>query len=172
VPAASFDADRRITWLNAAARRIFGDDAVGRPVEEFHAPEARQAAEEVFTAQKFGARAVQFPSTMLDKEGRRIPSEINAVALHDGGKLIGVFGIVTAPGKLEPKLPPAQEPRLTPRQYDVLRLLGQGASTQQIADALGIQAETARNHIRALLKRLRQSSRVAAVAHARRHGLL
>jgi DNA-binding NarL/FixJ family response regulator len=54
----------------------------------------------------------------------------------------------------------------------VLALLAEGASTPQIASALGLAEETVRNHVRQLLRRLGVHSRLAAVAYARRNGLL
>jgi PAS domain S-box-containing protein len=171
VPSGSVDTQQRVTWLNAAARDILGD-IVGRAFLDHVAPEARQLATEAFTAKALGVGGTHRDSTLIDKKGRRVPVEISSVPMRDGGAFLGVFGLVTPPGKLEPKPPPALEPRLTPRQYEVLRLLGRGASTDQIAAALGIRRETARNHIRAVMKQLRQPSRLAAVAYGRQHGLL
>jgi DNA-binding NarL/FixJ family response regulator len=42
----------------------------------------------------------------------------------------------------------------------------------QIATTLGLAEETVRNHIRQLLRRLGVHTRLAAVAHARREGLI
>jgi DNA-binding NarL/FixJ family response regulator len=61
---------------------------------------------------------------------------------------------------------------LTRRQEQVLRLLAAGRETEAIAADLGIALETARNHIRALLKRLGAHSRLEAVVRASRAGLL
>ena len=61
---------------------------------------------------------------------------------------------------------------LTPREAEVLALLGQGASTAEIADALSISARTATTHISNILGKLGVSSRPAAVAVAARNGLL
>ena len=52
------------------------------------------------------------------------------------------------------------------------QLLAEGKSTAQIAEMLHLSRETVRNHVRGLLRALRQQSRIAAVAHARLHGLL
>jgi two-component system nitrate/nitrite response regulator NarL len=48
----------------------------------------------------------------------------------------------------------------------------EGASTVQIAQQLGLAEDTVRNHVREILRRLGVHSRIAAVAFARRHGLL
>ena len=62
--------------------------------------------------------------------------------------------------------------RLTRRQMEVLRLLGDGASTDDIAASLHLSRETVRNHIRHLLRALGAHSRLEAVAVAHRTGLL
>jgi DNA-binding NarL/FixJ family response regulator len=61
---------------------------------------------------------------------------------------------------------------LTPRQNDVLQLLGQGASTEDIASMLHLSKETVRNHVRNILRELRAHSRLEAVARAHELGLL
>jgi DNA-binding NarL/FixJ family response regulator len=76
-----------------------------------------------------------------------------------------VFGQVTEVLE-EPHAHP--ELHLTPRQAQVLRLLERGRSTAQIAEELGLSRETVRNHIRRLLRALGASSRLEAVALARR----
>jgi len=65
-----------------------------------------------------------------------------------------------------------REGELTPRQTEVLRLLGEGLSTEAIACRLGIAVETARNHIRAVLRGLNVHSRLEAVVAGRERGLL
>jgi two-component system, NarL family, response regulator LiaR len=58
--------------------------------------------------------------------------------------------------------------RLTPREWEVLDLLGSGQSTDEIADALVLSSDTVRSHIKSLLRKLGVSSRKAAVQEARR----
>jgi len=171
VPAYLIDADARVLWENDHLRAIVGD-IEGRSVFDVVAPESRRKAEEQHAVKRLTGKATQYEISILDRGGRRIPVEINSVPLRNDCCFVGVFGVVAAPGELAAKPPPAREPRLTPRQHEVLRLLGHGASTAQIAEVLGVSRETARNHIRGLLKRLHQSSRVAAVAYARQHGLI
>ncbi|RMG48622.1 MAG: hypothetical protein D6718_01480 [Acidobacteria bacterium] len=52
---------------------------------------------------------------------------------------------------------------LSPRERDVLRLLASGYTTDQIASALHIARTTVRNHVRAILGKLRVHRRVEAV---------
>ncbi|RZL38782.1 MAG: response regulator transcription factor [Rubrivivax sp.] len=59
---------------------------------------------------------------------------------------------------------------LTPRQKDVLRLLGQGLPNKLIARELGVSVETVKDHVAAVLKALGVSSRTQAVVVAAQRG--
>jgi predicted ATPase/DNA-binding CsgD family transcriptional regulator len=61
---------------------------------------------------------------------------------------------------------------LTGREVDVLRLIVDGRSNQQIADALFISHKTVRNHVTAVLSKLGVESRTAAATYALRNGLV
>jgi PAS domain S-box-containing protein len=61
---------------------------------------------------------------------------------------------------------------LTPRQLEVLQLLGDGETARVIADRLALAETTVRNHIRAILLELGAHSQLEAVAKARRLGLV
>jgi DNA-binding NarL/FixJ family response regulator len=63
-------------------------------------------------------------------------------------------------------------PELTPRQLQVVRHVAEGLSNRAVADALGVGETTVRTHLREIHARLGVSSRTAAVAEARRLGLL
>ena len=66
----------------------------------------------------------------------------------------------------------AIEHNLTAREVEVLTLLAQGNSTQQIADQLFVSPRTAATHINNILGKLEVNSRTAAVAYAMRIGLV
>jgi DNA-binding CsgD family transcriptional regulator len=63
-------------------------------------------------------------------------------------------------------------PRLTARERDVLRLLVEGHSDRQIADALYISPKTAGNHVSRILSKLDVETRTAAATQAVRRGLI
>jgi DNA-binding CsgD family transcriptional regulator len=57
-------------------------------------------------------------------------------------------------------------PRLTPRQWELLRLLAAGHTNTQIARRLGVTEGTVRTHLENIYERLGVSSRTAAVTRA------
>jgi two-component system response regulator DevR len=61
---------------------------------------------------------------------------------------------------------------LTPRERQVLELLAQGQSKEEIARRLFLSSNTVRNHIQNILTKLGAHSRLEAVAAAAREGLL
>jgi predicted ATPase/DNA-binding CsgD family transcriptional regulator len=60
---------------------------------------------------------------------------------------------------------------LSPRELDVLRLVAQGKSNQEIADTLFISVPTTKVHVRSILTKLNLDSRTAAAAFAIRNDL-
>jgi len=68
---------------------------------------------------------------------------------------------------------PVRSP-LTEREWEVLDLLCQGMSTDDIADALVLSSETVRSHVKSVLRKLRVSSRrdAVAAAHQLRDGII
>ena len=75
-------------------------------------------------------------------------------------------------GLLQPSVPAGPVVALTPRQRDVLALLGEGAPNREIGARLGIDPGTAKLHVAAVLARLGAQNRTAAVAAARARGML
>jgi DNA-binding NarL/FixJ family response regulator len=61
---------------------------------------------------------------------------------------------------------------LSPRELDVLRLLGRGLSNADIADQLYLSEGTVRNYVSALLTKLDVADRTQAAVLAVRHGLV
>jgi DNA-binding NarL/FixJ family response regulator len=61
---------------------------------------------------------------------------------------------------------------VTPRERQVLELLGQGLDARVIARTLGISLHTSRGHVKSLLAKLHAHSQLEAVVNATRAGLL
>jgi DNA-binding NarL/FixJ family response regulator len=61
---------------------------------------------------------------------------------------------------------------LTPREHEVLRLLAQGVSNAQIANALTISEATVRTHIANVLSKLNLRDRAHATIYALKRGLI
>lgn len=64
-----------------------------------------------------------------------------------------------------PYLEPEAYTELTPRELEVLELIGQGLTNQEIAEQLYIEVGTVKNHVHNILKKLDVASREDAAAH-------
>jgi PAS domain S-box-containing protein len=169
VPSYVIDSSGVVRWLNPAAVRLVGD-VRGRQYTSVVAPEDTRRARELFARKVMGtAEVTDSEGVFFDGDGRRVTVEISSVPLRRQGRVIGVFGQFSETADEPPPLP---DPRLTPRQAEVLQLLAQGRSTGQIADELKVSKNTVRNHIRELLRAMGVSSRLEAVAlsHGRMSG--
>lgn len=61
---------------------------------------------------------------------------------------------------------------LTGRETEVLRLVAEGLSNREIASSLVLSEHTVHRHVANILRKLAQSTRAAAAAHAARAGLI
>ncbi len=68
-------------------------------------------------------------------------------------------------------LPRAHHADLTEREVQILRLLAQGATNQEIADGLGISEKTVRNRLSEIFSKLHLNNRTQAALYAIREGL-
>jgi HD-GYP domain-containing protein (c-di-GMP phosphodiesterase class II) len=82
-----------------------------------------------------------------------------------------VDAVLTATGQYRAKRR-AGPSGLTPREIEVLTLIARGASTRQVAHALGITAKTAGTHIERIYTKTGASTRSTATLFAMQHGLL
>jgi DNA-binding NarL/FixJ family response regulator len=95
-----------------------------------------------------------------------VESVVHAVrCIHHGGTAI-------APNVMTNMARSLRSRDLTQREVEVLRLIMQGLPDKVIAHRLGRSIETAKSHVRAIRMKLEASSRVEAVAIARRRGLV
>jgi DNA-binding NarL/FixJ family response regulator len=66
----------------------------------------------------------------------------------------------------------AQVEQLTPRELDVLRMMGRGASNAEIAEELFVSEATVKSHIGHIFTKLDLRDRAAAIVFAFDHGLV
>jgi PAS domain S-box-containing protein len=169
-PAYVIDREGRFRWVNRAYVELLGD-LRGRPFVERVAPEHRHLAR-ANVARKLGGKPTEiFDLAVFDRFGGRVTMRITSVPVRNGGGVVGVFGIgVPIARASAPERSMLDD--LTPRQHEVLRLLAEGLETREIARRLGVADETARNHIRALLRVTGAHSRLEAVLMGQRLGIV
>jgi DNA-binding CsgD family transcriptional regulator len=150
----AFVADRAgtVRWANGASTLLIG---------------ARVGHSLVAVIPRVDGAPTAYDVTLVDAEGAQIVVRVRTSPLRGPDKdVVGLFGVAV----------PIRANRgsvvLTPRQEEVLQLLAEGLSTDAVAKRLGVALETARNHIRAVLRRLEVHSRLEAVVEARRRGIL
>jgi PAS domain S-box-containing protein len=169
VPSAIVDREGVVTWLNDAATALFGD-LRGQSFLDVVAPEdaarVRSQLEQKLSGE---VAATDYEIDVLTRTGERRRAEIGSVVIEGGDRCHAIFGVGLP---LDRRPSPRPDPRLTRRQNEVLMLLGEGLSTDQIASMLHLSRETVRNHIRHVLRALGAHSRLEAVAMAHRQGLL
>lgn len=163
VPASLVDAQGVCLWQNDAARALFGDQR-GRAFSPI-APDYLQNARASLARKATGAdRATYGGVALIDVDGRRRQAQVTSLSLFRDRTLVAILSIVNTVSPPEPEWLPRP---LSPREHQALLLLAHGLTTAQIAERLGIASETARNHIRGVMRALGVHSRVAAVARAR-----
>ena len=106
-----------------------------------------------------------------------LPREVTTAQLDAALRAIAAGLLVRAPGRLPldgfradgdetaPSL-------LTPRETEILTLVGQGMSNKSVARQLGISVHTVKFHLEALFAKLDATSRAAAVAKGLRGGVI
>jgi PAS domain S-box-containing protein len=168
VPAYVLDSSGRIRWLNEAAKELVGD-VEGQSFMAVIGREDLGEARSRFLSNLQGTGSNDFPLDLVTADGEERTVEISSVALRGRHRAIGMFGLaVPKPAGQRRKA----DHRLTARQHEILGHLANGRSTDQIARELHLSRETVRNHVRHVLRRLGASSRLEAVAIARRDGIL
>ncbi|MDX1686535.1 MAG: response regulator transcription factor [Candidatus Promineifilaceae bacterium] len=133
-------------------------------------------AEQVFHAFRAGASAYcpkdVSPQALLE----------TIYAVHDGYYVVGdrtmshdelIDWIEEKVGGMPGSLPQDDEEvfePLTPRQMEVLELVTRGLTNKEIALRLGISHQTVKNHMTAILRKLRCQDRTQAAVYALSHG--
>jgi len=173
LPAYVIDRNGTLRWANTAVSRLIGE-RVGNSFFSFVSSDTRQRVEEQFARKVDCGEATVYTLTVFNTAGRRTQIRVHSAPLRQiDREIVGVLGLALPRGVGKRRRPERLGGiQLTKRQAEVLRLLGEGLSTEEIANDLGVAVETARNHIRAVLRGLGVHSRLEAVVEGRERGLL
>ena len=125
----------------------------------------------VFEAIKVGARGY----LLKDADANDLITAIHRVS--EGETLLNAemaASILDEFNKVKAELPEHPEHKLselTEREAAILRLLAQGASNQEIAEALSVSEKTVRNRLSEIFSKLRLNNRTQAALYALREGI-
>ncbi len=116
-------------------------------------------------AVRFGARGCLLRSDPVDQVVAGLRAMVDG-GVHASPALSStLWGLLT-------RRPTGAGTTLTAREVEVLDQAARGHSNREIAEVLGIAENTVKNHLRNILEKLHLHSRLEAVLHAVRHGLI
>ncbi len=118
--------------------------------------------EDVFKAMRFGARGYLLKSTSIDD----ILAAIRQVA--EGQVILSPY----VAGKLLEEFRREQSAPLSPRETEVLTLVGKGLTNHQIAEQLVVTPGTVKTYLQRILEKLHLENRAEAMAYALKRGLI
>lgn len=124
----------------------------------------------VFEAIKVGARGYM----LKDSDANDLIEAIYKVAAGETLLNAEMAASILDEFKKVKQLPEHPEHKLsdlTEREADILRLLAQGASNQEIAEALKVSEKTVRNRLSEIFSKLRLNNRTQAALYALREGI-
>ena len=115
----------------------------------------------VFEPPRSGRRL--FVRLVRDISQRRRDAELLQRMLEAARQLVELAGDTSNHAQVEP---------LSDQERRILKLFAEGRNSAAIARMLGISAHTLRNHLHHVNRKLRTHSRLEAVTHAQRRGLI
>jgi PAS domain S-box-containing protein len=166
VPALVVDRDLTVVWENDAGLNEV--DARGRRATDLVVePERRRVTATLEAVLRGETENADIGAHVVRPSGEVFFASVSYAPLRLGGEIVGLVGMVASP-----TVRVAANVQLTARQMEVLVLLADGLTTDEIASRLVIARETARNHIKAVLSALHVRNRLGAVLKAQELGLL
>jgi predicted ATPase/DNA-binding CsgD family transcriptional regulator len=152
-----------------AATRLYGAAEALREAIGVGSPPARRARYEQDVADTRARLSAEAFSAAW-AAGRALTFE---QALSEGAQLAAALSRPAATAAtLDSNIGMATRGGLTARELEVVRLLAEGLSDKEIAEALSIGHRTVSGHMTNILNKLGLSSRTAVAAYAVRHGLV
>ncbi|WP_232665236.1 response regulator transcription factor [Pseudonocardia sp. TRM90224] len=89
-----------------------------------------------------------------------------------GAALRDALREVVRTGRLSPTPPDRSSAPITPREYDVLRLVASGHTNVEIGVELGLSINTVKTYMQNVMHKLDARNRAQVITNARAHGLL
>jgi PAS domain S-box-containing protein len=176
VPASLHDVEGRFVHVNEAAERASGRTNaqwLGRHFTEPLPPQARRKVSAQFRRAVERGEPADFETVFVDVvSGNLRSARVQHLPLRSGDAIVGVLILAFAAPPPSQPIALEPQPRLTPRQREILDLIAAGLSTAEIAKKLTLSTETVRNHLRSVFRELNVHTRLEAIAAARRLGLL
>jgi pimeloyl-ACP methyl ester carboxylesterase/DNA-binding CsgD family transcriptional regulator len=179
------DADAQtLDWFAHYQRASATPAMAARVLEAIYRSDVRDSLRRVvaptLVLHRGGDRAVPFDA------GREIAALVPGARFHplagadhppwrgDSGAVLAAMSdfIRLGPYAIEPAGPQVVETALSERELEVLRLVAQGMSNEEIADRLALSPHTVHRHVANVRVKLDQPSRGAAAAAAIRAGLI
>jgi DNA-binding CsgD family transcriptional regulator len=156
-------------------------EIIGRKVTEVFSPELAQERMAIIQRCPMHGKSLAFRSVMC---GEQYITHVHPLRLQDGSEQRAIIAIhQRVEGDLVSELYTGSEffeaeyneygslAALSPREVEVLSMLGQGQDTAEIAKALYRSTETIISHKKSLYAKLRCDSHIGAALVARRAGL-
>lgn len=122
--------------------------------------------EKVFSAIRSGALGY----LLKDSSPQDLLHAIYTVASGEGFLSPTIASKVMREINQPPKLPPTKDP-LTERENEILQLVAQGLTNDQIAEKLVVSERTVRTHVSNILAKLQLANRTQAALYALKEGL-
>lgn len=159
-----------VVLLDLAMPGSGGLDAIGRL-------RAGGAGPAVLVLTSFAGRDQVVPAVQAGASGYLLkdvePAALEAAirTLHAGGALLDPQVVPAVMGEVARRPAATGVDILTPREQEVLGLLGAGLSNRQIAARLVVSEKTVKTHVSAVLSKLALPDRTQAALYAVRHGV-
>jgi DNA-binding NarL/FixJ family response regulator len=122
----------------------------------------------VFSSMRAGARGYVLKGANQAEVLRAIRAVGNGEVIFGPTIAQRVMSFLSAP---RPVTPPRLFPELTEREMEVLALIAQGRTNEEIAKRLVLSLKTVRNHVSNIFSKLQVADRAQAVIRAREAGL-
>jgi DNA-binding NarL/FixJ family response regulator len=121
----------------------------------------------VYAAMRAGARGYLLKGALKAEVLHTVQGVANGEAIFGSGVARRLMNFFSGPKST----PVANFPELTEREVEILALVAQHMSNQEIADQLSISLKTARNHVSNILNKLQVADRAQAILRAKEGGI-